>query len=91
MKVTQYPIDLSKYNKITKSSISSEIELKEFKEENNLNLDKENENKYIKDIFQNLTETEKRDQALFELTKLKETYKNLPICIFYSSTTMTIL
>jgi hypothetical protein len=76
----------------TKSFISSEIEKKD-KVDSNLIISKDmdEENKYIKELFQNLQKFEKRDQTLMELTKLKDSQKNIAIYIFYSSSTITIL
>lgn len=49
------------------------------------------EEKQLMELIKKLNKIEDRDLILLEITKHKNTYKNLPLCIFYSSSTMAIL
>jgi len=45
----------------------------------------------INKLFENLQKSEKREEALLEISKMEETCKNLATYIFYSSGTLALL
>jgi hypothetical protein len=49
------------------------------------------EEEKLTNLFQNLQNPEKRQEALLELSLMEDTCKDLAVHIFYSSTTLAIL
>lgn len=74
------------------SSYTNTFEIKEdYIKLQEINDENEKENKHLKELLQNLQSKEKRYQILLELTKIKDSYKNVSLYIFYSTSTMAIL